>query len=104
MTDKPGFTVDEIAATYKAGGHIAAIKMLRAETQCTLREAADALRNDTFDQMPTFKEWRTRRKAERAGLRLLDALKALMVKVDPATRHTGEYGDAVRLILEIERE
>lgn len=74
---KPGFTPEEIQATYNRGETITAVKMLRAETGCGLAEAVSALRHGALESFPTFKEIRAKRKAERHGPAMLKTLQAV---------------------------
>lgn len=106
MTDKPGFTVEEIAATYAAGAHLTAVKMLRFETGCSLLDAVNVLRDGKVAEMPTFKTLLARRKAERYGPQLLAALKDLInaVKAGDGEVYPSDQVNAETLIAEIEKE
>ena len=107
---KPGFTIEEIQQVYRAGNHIAAVKMLRAETGCDLREAVDALaRPGALEEMPTFKAYRLRRSAQMRAVPLLDFVR----RVGALNRDAGEIGpgmlaslvdDARAIITEVEKE
>lgn len=72
------FNVDEIQATFDAGQRVAAVKMLRAETGCGLKEAMDSLKARTIAEMPTFAEIAARKRVERAAPALLADAKALV--------------------------
>lgn len=107
---KPGFTVEEILTLFNAGNHVMAVKMLRAETGCSLKQAVDALRDGTLKEMPTFKDFRIRSAAQKRGPELLEALKALTGLVasssglnDPHLHACdNRLNDARALIVEIE--
>jgi len=97
---KPGFTAEEIQHAYNNGMHIAAIKMLRAETGCSLSDAVAACRHGIVEQMPEFQALKARRKAERYGPQLLEALKELTdwaeENFDPPPK--TPFGDCIKII------
>lgn len=78
MTDKPGFTVEEILHVKNSGNNLVAVKMLRAETGCTFQEATATLRDGNIADLPTFRELRARRKAERYGPQLFETLRDVL--------------------------
>lgn len=69
-----GFSVEEIYRTYRNGDLIAAIKMLRVETDCGLKEAKDAIEAGTVAHMSTFAEREAAKRIHDAAPDLLAAL------------------------------
>lgn len=72
-TNTPGFTIAEIYHAWDIGEKIAAVKMLRAESGCSLKETADALRDRTADKLPAFAEREAERHIRDAAPELLTA-------------------------------
>lgn len=65
------YSKEEITNAFHSGNRVLAVKMLRQETGCDIREALDALKYNSIDEIPTFVEKKAKRQLEDAAPDLL---------------------------------